>query len=302
MRLSVLIASLFAAGCCISLPKLPAKRVAFPRAPAATLAINEQTFDWHDAKRDRDVPVRIYAPVASEGRRFPVVVFSHGIGEDRDSYVYLGRALAARGYVAVHVTHAGTDKAVLKKGYRKLYQATKEKANWQNRPLDVSFVLDQIAARSDVDLGQVAVVGHSAGAFTAFALAGFEVTPGESFRDPRVKVIVPMSMPKIPGSYAAVSIPTLNLTGTCDSSPIYRTWPRDRRVPFTKAPHATLITIAKVNHNTFSNAEDELHPLIVDLTVAFLDAHLRGDAGGRAWFAEPGTAELAGVKLAVETK
>ena len=43
-------------------------------------------------------------------------------------------------------------------------------------------------------------------------------------------------------------------------------------------------------------------PKGLDLTAAFLNAHLRGDAAARDWFAEKGVAELAGVKLALETK
>jgi len=83
----------------------------------------ESTAVFHDATRARDIPVRIYTP--DEAGRHPVVLFSHGIGEDRDSYAYIGRALAQNGFVAVHITHAGMDKAVLRTGYWKLYKATK---------------------------------------------------------------------------------------------------------------------------------------------------------------------------------
>jgi dienelactone hydrolase len=291
------LAAVFAGACCTSLPRVPPKQLALPASAPEYGQVSTVAEVWHDAKRDRDVPVRLYVPAAA-GKRFPVVVFSHGIGEDRDSYEYLGLALARHGFLAVHVTHAGTDRAVLERGYRFLYRATKDPANWIARPLDVSFVLDRLAARDDVDMQRVAVAGHSAGAFTAFAVAGMKTVNGGDFRDPRVKVVVPMSMPRLegvvpPGGYDAISVPVLNLTGTCDTSLIYRTFPRHRRIPF-ESTHATrqyLVTFAGVSHNSFSNREDRHHAEIAAMTVAFLRAWLLDDAAARAWFEEPGRGE-----------
>jgi predicted dienelactone hydrolase len=262
----------------------------------AQFGVKIERYVWHDASRDRDVPVTLYipdrrSPVAD---RSPVTVFSHGIGEDRDSYAYLGRALAERGYLAVHVTHAGTDKATLQRGYRVLYRATKEKQNWINRPRDVSFVLDQLRMRPDADMNRVAALGHSAGAFTVLALAGMRLTDG-SLADKRVKVGVAISMPKMPGvvppgGYDSLAIPVLHMTGTCDTSLLYRTYPRDRRVPFeeTHAPHQYLVTLQGVRHETFSNAEDRRHAEIAHIVTAFLDAWLLGNAQARAWLDEGG--------------
>lgn len=308
MRLFALIpAALLVAACGTSLPKMPAKSAPLP-IPAVADGVTEERHVWHDARRQRDVPVTLYLPPQPRTKS-PVVIFSHGIGEDRDSYTYLGRGLAARGFLTVHITHAGTDKAVLKRGYRALYRAVKQKENWIARPLDVTFVLDQLATRADADLARVAVVGHSAGAFTAFAVAGLRTAEGATMRDPRVKVIVPMSMPKMdgvvgPDGYDAIDIPVLNLTGTRDTSLIYRTFPRHRRIPF-ESTHATrqfLITLQGVTHNTFSNVTDRHHDLIVELTAAFLRAWLNDDEAARAWFAEAGTTTLRGTRMTVETK
>lgn len=269
----------------------------------SSYGVTESTLVWRDESRSRDVPVRIYAPEAA-GRK-PVVLFSHGIGEDRDSYAYIGRALAENGFIAVHITHAGMDKAVLKTGYWNLYRATKNPDNWRARPRDVSFVLDQLRARDDVDMSRVAVAGHSAGAFTAFQLAGARDPDGQSFRDERVRVIVAMSMPRVEGiTYDDVRIPVLNITGTCDSSLIYRTRPRHRRIPFEKAPGPDnyLVTIEGVNHDVFSNKTDPHHDTIVALTVNFLRAYLLDDRAARAWFDETGTKTAGGDRLTVERK
>lgn len=264
--------------------------------PSSSYAVQESSAVWRDERRSRDVPVRIYAPAGAIGH-LPVVIFSHGIGEDRDSYTYFGRALAAAGFIVVHPTHAGTDKAILRRGYWKLYQATKNPENWRNRPFDVSFVIDQLSTRPDIDMNRIAVAGHSAGAFSAFAVAGARGPNGESALDERVRAIIAMSMPNIDGlSYEDIRVPALNMTGTCDSSLIYRTGPRDRRVPFEQAhaPNQYLVTIEGVNHNTFSNASDRHHELIVQLVIAFLR--------DRAWFDDPGVVVSGRDRLTIERK
>ena len=309
--------ALLAGGCCSSLAKLvDPRRAVAPRAssyspPAGSYAVEESSVVWHDTARDRDVPVKIYLPAGLANP--PVVIFSHGIGEDRDSYAYLGRAWAAHGYAAIHVTHAGTDKATLRQGYLELYRATKDPRNWISRPRDVSFVLDQLASHAlgapRVDLERVAVAGHSAGAFTALAITGMRAGSGEtSLADPRVKVAIALSMPKMdvvpPGGYDSLRSPTLHMTGTCDGSLIYRTRPADRRIPF-ESTHATrqyLITLAGVNHNTFSNPTDPHHPRIAQLTTAFLDAYLRNDPAALAWLDDGGAVAWAGGELAEERK
>jgi len=307
-------AGLITLSCCSSLsdlvdPKYAIKGVTASGVelkPAGSAEITTSSAIWRDASRQRDVPVKIYRPATASGR-LPVVIFSHGIGEDRDSYAYLGREWAGRGFLVLHVTHAGTDKAVLETGYWNLYKATKVKENWVNRPLDVSFVLDQLAKRDDADLDRVAVAGHSAGAFTALAVAGLRFVDGSTLADPRVKVAIAISMPKMSGviaddGYAFIRVPVLHVTGTCDTSLIYRTYPKDRRVPFEKSsgPDQYLVTLEGVNHDTFSNRDDAAHPLIARITSAFLDGYLLGDANARAWFEQGGLSATRGV--AVERK
>jgi hypothetical protein len=292
-RIFLALAALFAGACCTSLPRLPAKRVAFPPLAPETERVTETSEVWRDEKRGRDVPVKIY------GDEGPVVIFSHGIGEDRDSYASLGRALARHGFRAVHVTHAGTDRAMLERGYLHLYRAVKRKENWVARYDDVRFVLDRLG------VAEAAIAGHSAGAFTTFSVAGLRASTGETMRDPRITTAVAMSMPRLDGvvaedGYDAIAIPVLNLTGTCDTSLLYRTFPRHRRIPFerSRAPRQYLVTLDRVNHNTFVGEHDG----IAALTIAFLRAWMFGDEAARAWFDEPGSATVGKVRLALERK
>src|SRR6185369_7102161 len=106
-------------------------------------AVETVRFDWHDAKRDRDVPVKIYFP-KSGGGRLPVIIFSHGLGGSREGYEYLGRHWASHGYVSVHVQHPGSDDAVWRNAaaldrMTAMRQAAADPRNAINRPLDVSF-------------------------------------------------------------------------------------------------------------------------------------------------------------------
>src|SRR3974377_1015412 len=58
-------------------------------APApAKYEVNTVKFEWKDASRNREVPVKIYYPASGAGP-FPVIVFSHGLGGSRDGYEYL---------------------------------------------------------------------------------------------------------------------------------------------------------------------------------------------------------------------
>jgi len=62
------------------------------KAHAPALGVHIIDENWHDASRDRDIPVRIYLPVAGHPEdakappdatpqtRFPLIVLSHGLG------------------------------------------------------------------------------------------------------------------------------------------------------------------------------------------------------------------------------
>lgn len=267
-----------------------------PSAADVHVDVESIAIDLYDHERDRTVPIRAYLPSA-EGAH-PVVFFSHGLGESRDSYAYLGRKLALNGYVAVHITHAGSDRDLLERdGIIAVHRAVRDPVTWINRPRDVSFVIDALASHDArllplalrADLSRIAAAGHSAGAFTALALAGAAVHGERTFRDTRVKAIVAMSLPKLrriflDRAYDGITIPMLHMTGTRDTSLFYWTFPRHRRDAFERAPVTPqyLVTIDGATHATFSNPscaarsrEQRMQQLIADATLLFLDAHLQ---------------------------
>lgn len=273
-------------------------------------------YDWRDGKRDRKVPVKIYFPKSASGP-FPVIIFSHGLGGSRENYEYLGRHWASHGYVSVHLQHLGSDDAVWKNGagmgrMEAMRKAAANPRNAINRPLDVSFAIDQLEKLNQekspfqkrLDLERIGVAGHSFGAFTVLATIGQTFLPrsaGESrMADPRVKAGIAMSAPvgidrgHFDQAFAGVKVPCFHMTGTRDFSPIGDTRPEDRRVPFDHISGADqfLITFKDGDHMIFSGrgpvrigAEKDEHfqKLICASSTAFWDAYLRGDAKAKQW-------------------
>jgi len=73
------------------------------------------SYEWVDSSRNnRVVPVKIYYPESDEGKSWPMIIFSHGLGGTREGYAYLGEYWAKNGFISVHLQHAGSDDAVWK--------------------------------------------------------------------------------------------------------------------------------------------------------------------------------------------
>ncbi len=119
------------------------------------------------------------APVA-EGK-FPLVVISHGSGGNRLGYLTIAQALTGAGYVVAMPEHHlnNRDENDLEGTLRNLVL----------RPKHISLVIDALGQNlilgDAVDTQQVAVIGHSIGAYTGLALAG-----GMPFSETRQKVTV----------------------------------------------------------------------------------------------------------------
>lgn len=279
--------------------------------------------DLEDRDRGRDVPIRIYLP-ADHDHPLPIVFVSHGIGESRTSYRWLGRAIASSGYAVIHPTHLGTDRSVLDQGWLAMYRATQNPENWRNRVLDITFLLDQLPRieASDPRLAgafdpeRVGVVGHSAGAWTAAAVAGLELASGESLRDPRIDAIASLSMPRTgsiagPEAWASLRLPTLHMTGTCDTQLVWRTFPRHRRIPWEYGVESDqyLLTLAGGRHTTFSDPWDPtngkrsaMQILIARSVTAFLNAYVAGDQDVLAELREGGFSRIGRGRMRVEQR
>jgi predicted dienelactone hydrolase len=103
---------------------------------------------------------------------FPLVIMSHGAGGNAGQFGWIASRLADRGYVVVLPNHPGTTS-----GNASAQAAVRV---WE-RPQDVTAVLDHMTGHPDnfghVDFDNIAVVGFSAGGYTALALSGARVDP-----------------------------------------------------------------------------------------------------------------------------
>jgi dienelactone hydrolase len=287
--------------------------------------------DWHDERRERDVPAKVYFPKAGAGP-FPVIVFSHGAGGSREGYEYLGRHWASHGYVSVHLQHLGSDDATWRgrpdplEGIR---ESIKNPRNAINRPQDVSFALDRIEElnrqderlRGRLDVERIGAAGHSFGAFTTLAVAGQTFPVGRrqfTYRDPRVDAAIPMSAP-VPRraethatAFGSIAVPCLHMTGTLDQSIASDTTPAQRRIPYDNihAADQYLVTFVGGDHMIFSGRGrmrgGERDAMFQDLikvgTLAFWDAYLRGDEGAKRWLVGGGYEAALGQDAAYEMK
>lgn len=305
--------------------------------PKPTQAVATGLFEWRDAKRERGVPAKIYYPrdLASPA---PIIIFSHGLGGSREGYEYLGRYWAGCGYISVHLQHAGSDSEVWKNREQSergsaLQRAGGSLASAVNRPLDVTFAIDELERlnrdasfplHGKLDLKHIGVAGHSFGGFTSLAVAGQTfITPlrKSTLGDPRVSAAIQMSAPanrdrsRQDESYATITIPVLHLSGTKDFVPLFPdTKAEDRRLPYDHMHHSQtcFVNFKDGDHMLFAGAprvrEDERqldaadHPLICLGTTVFWDAYLRQIAGAKSWLLEGNYAKALAERATFEHK
>jgi len=270
--------------------------------------------DWHDKKRDRDVPVKIYYPKDASGP-VPLVIFSHGLGGSRDGYSYLGNEWASHGYISAHVQHLGSDTAALKTALTGGLEEALKPINASNRIVDVYFSIAALERMNSepgplhgkIDLNHIGVAGHSYGAWTTLVVGG-EVIVKDGIhidahhQEPRIRALIPMSAPvpektDLDEVFAPINLPCLHMTGTLDDSPIASTKAADRRIPYDhmtgKTADEYLLTFKGGDHMVFSGrfsqrssraAHDVIfQKYIKESSTAFWDAYLKNDAAAKTW-------------------
>ena len=159
---------------------------------------------WNEAHRN--APVR-------KGR-YPLVVFSHGNGGSRNQNTFWCDYLASHGYIIVSADHTGNARWTVIDGKPVVFQGGERANSARDRPIDVSFLLEQMirwdkgadkrfAGRIDTD--HAAITGMSFGSYTAH---------WASDQDPRFKAMIAMS--GAPPSHTNLTIPSLRMLGTED--------------------------------------------------------------------------------------
>ena len=270
----------------------------------------QSDFLIEDTKRSREIPIRVSVPAHKTAA--PVVLFSHGLGGNREGSAFLGKHWALRGYVSVFLQHPGSDDSVWKDlPVAQRMAALKQAAGLKEflwRVQDVSAVLDQLevwnkdsahALAGRLDLKHVGMSGHSFGAVTTQAVSGQVPPLGKGFTDDRIRAAVIMS-PSGPANgntkkaFGSVKIPWLLLTGTKDSNPISGADAKTRLIVFPdlSAGSKYQLVLDNAEHSAFGERalpgetgrrNPNHHRAILAVTTAFWDAYLRNDQQARQW-------------------
>lgn len=180
-------------------------------------------------------------------------------------------------------------------------------ARWTERVAIVGAVMDALPAIFDATCGRPkgtipgAIAGHSFGAYTAQLLAGAEIDmpddPARRFGDERFKAAVLLSAQGRDqqglrdGSWDAMTGPALTVTGTLDRGAKGGDW-HWKSEPFELATVGGkyLAVLEDGDHylGGFTDCDAQRHvpvqqQAVKQITLAFLDAHLRDRKAARDW-------------------
>ncbi|MCX7893041.1 MAG: hypothetical protein N2544_11830 [Burkholderiales bacterium] len=309
-----LVLALFATAAFLGAPAAPAADLG-PRARPGPERVAVLAAEWHDAARDRTLPVKLYVPQGAGP--FPVILFSHGLGGTRDAGREWAAHWASHGYFVVALQHPGSD-ASLWRGARSRDEAVRGLREGMTphqllaRAGDVRFALDELARRRDAgdpavaaaNLARVGISGHSFGAQTTQAVAGERFPVPVSLAEPRLAAAIAFS-PSARGPEAAwperfggIAIPFFAITGTRDGDVAGTgATPENRTLPFRhmSPPDKYLLVLEGADHMVFggrpglwraASAEEAAQGRVVKAaTLAFWDAYLKADGAARAWLA-----------------
>ena len=189
---------------------------------------------WSDSRRHRAVPWRLRLP--RQPGPWPLVLYSHGLGGNREGGAVWGQAWADAGVAVLHLQHPGSDSDTLRNGLAALRAAASAEQLWA-RVQDVRFALDEIErqARAGAEpwsllrLDAIGLAGHSFGAQTTQALAGQRYPVATDGADPRLRAFIALS-PSLPRngsltpvqSLGAITRPFMAVTGALDGDPLGR--------------------------------------------------------------------------------
>lgn len=207
------------------------------------------------------------------GRRFPLVVLSHGLGGNEEYLTPLAEQWVSAGYVVAlphfPLTYAGTPGGI-------------DGADVQNQPGDVSFVIDAMLKANDsgtaplaalVDPAKIGAAGHSNGGITTLGAVG-----NSCCRDERIRTALVLSGTPAPfagGSYDFTDMPPVMFVhGIEDQMVSYNQ--TVETFNDSAAPKA-LLSMAQANHGDWLVPANEVFPIAARATTDFLDAYLRGD-------------------------
>lgn len=207
----------------------------------------------------------------------PVVVFSHGMNASGTQSRFLTEALAKRGYLVLAPDHRDGGRP---------RQPLREPGAWtdgtyRERAGDVRAVLDALRAEpwsKLADRSRLALAGHSLGGYTALALAG----AWPSWKLPGVRAVLALSPYAQPflgkKTLGSLTVPVMYQGGTLDAG--ITPWIARRGGAYDQTPSPSyFVSFRRAGHFAFTDLRSAVHDDVVAYAAAFLDRHVKGDAG-----------------------
>jgi fermentation-respiration switch protein FrsA (DUF1100 family) len=259
-------------------PTPAASRVTAPtgRAPARASAVGVRRLSLNRGG-DRPLTVTVWYPAtgapgsrtAAPGR-FPVVVFSHGLGGRPADYEPLLTRWAAAGFVVAAPAYPFTSRGAARQSVLDVL----------NQPADASYVLTEVLAldrragdrlRGHLDTGRVAAAGHSAGGITTVGLFA-----GARDRRLAAGIVLAGNSLGVGTRFTGPAVPLLFVHGRRDEVVSYASGKAlYDAVPWPKA----MLSVRNGRHVLFDG--DDSFPVVADSTTDFLRWSLYGDAGAK---------------------
>ena len=149
-------------------------------------SFRKQILTLRDIKRRRIFPAELYLPqLQSSSSLLPLVVISHGLGSDRNTFAYLAQHLASYGFAVAVPEHPGSNASQINALFNGFANTVTPPRELIDRPLDIKYLLDELETKygEQIDVNNVGVIGQSFGGYTALALAGAEFNVSQLEQD-----------------------------------------------------------------------------------------------------------------------
>lgn len=260
-------------------------RFAAAAAAAATLLAARPALAQQNASFPRadgkTVPVTVYSP--SGGTCLGVAIISPGAGGSERGYAYLGRGLAAQGYLSLVVGHQESGLAALRRHMRGrglqggLESLVTDPSAYDGRFMDIAaarrWAAPRCAGRETI------LLGHSMGAATVMIEAGAKNELGVSGADD-FDVYVALSPQGVgtifpAGAWHAITKPVLIMTGTRDTELGGLPWQTRTQPFYDMAPGCKWLgVVSGATHMDFARTAQTgpAAPLVLQTIRAFLTA------------------------------
>ena len=157
--------------------------VDFSTLPDLRLTSSERwrkaSFTFTNPRREEPVPFDIYLPTTPRAELTQLIIISHGLGSNRNTFAYLAQHLASHGFGVAVLEHPGSSTQKLNRLFAG-FDDPPEPEILINRPLDIKYLLNELSAKAQsepnrfgkLNLQSVGVIGQSLGGYTVLAAGG----------------------------------------------------------------------------------------------------------------------------------